>query len=69
MNFSRCYRNRSKVLYGFDPNIIIIEYNGKETDYKIVKGNDVPEDLLPTAGEYMEAEGDEYEEEIRIAAI
>ena len=21
MNFSRCYRNRSKVLYGFDPNI------------------------------------------------
>ncbi len=50
-------------------NKIIIEYNGKETDYKIVKGNDVPDDLLPTAGEYMEAEGDEYEEEIRIAII
>ena len=50
-------------------NKIIIEYNGKETDYKIVKGNDVPDNLLPTAGEYMEAEGAEYEEEIRIAAI
>ena len=24
MNFSRCYRNRSKVLYGFDPNIILM---------------------------------------------
>ena len=24
MNFSRCYRNRGKVIYGFDPNIISI---------------------------------------------
>ena len=26
MNFSRCYINRGKVIYGFDPNIIIILY-------------------------------------------
>ena len=27
MNFSRYYRNRGKVTYGFDPNIIVIPYN------------------------------------------
>ena len=47
-------------------NKIIIEYNGKETNYKILKGNDVPDNLLPTLGEYMETEGDEYEEEIAL---
>lgn len=47
-------------------NKIIIEYNGKETDYKIVKGNDVPDNLLPTAVEYMEAEEGEYVEEIAL---
>lgn len=47
-------------------NKIIISYNGKEVDYKIVKGSDVPDNLLPTAGEYMEAEEGEYEEEIAL---
>ena len=28
MNFSRYYRNRGKFIYGFDPNIIIMEYTG-----------------------------------------
>lgn len=31
-----------------------------------MKGNDVPDNLLPTAGEYMEAEEGEYEEEIAL---
>ena len=26
MNFSRCYRNRSKYIYGFDPNIMLLQY-------------------------------------------
>ena len=30
MNFSRCYRNRGKVIYGFDPNIIYIKYVQKD---------------------------------------
>ena len=30
MNFSRCYRNRGKVIYGFDPNIIQLEDNEYE---------------------------------------
>ena len=47
-------------------NKIIVEYNGKETEYKIVKGKDVPDNILPTAGEYMEAEEGEYGEEIAL---
>lgn len=31
MNFSRYYRNRGKLIYGFDPNIIYNYYNGKPT--------------------------------------
>ena len=38
MNFSRCYRNRSKVLYGFDPNIYIIYYNDIDS-HNIINSN------------------------------
>lgn len=37
MNFSRCYRNRGKFIYGFDPNIIIIRKHNlliRKTDMK-----------------------------------
>lgn len=43
---------------------IIIDYNGKNVDYREEKGSNIPENLLPTAGEYMDAEDDEYAEEI-----
>lgn len=43
---------------------IIIEYNGHETNYIIVDKNSVPSELLPTSGEYMDAEEDEFAEEI-----
>ena len=38
MNFSRWYRNRSKVLYGFDPNIYIIYYNDIDS-HNIINSN------------------------------
>lgn len=43
---------------------IIIDYNGKNVEYRIEKGSNIPENLLPTADEYMDAEDDEYAEEI-----
>ena len=51
---------------GITENKIIIVYNGKNVDYRIETGSNIPENLLPTAGEYMDAEGDEYAEEIDI---
>jgi hypothetical protein len=33
---------------------------------KCVKSYDIPDSILPTAGEYMDAEPDEYEEEIAV---
>jgi len=36
MNFSRCYRNRGKAIYGFDPNIILLEYKKKETARSVI---------------------------------
>lgn len=43
---------------------IMINYDGKEPVADIVKKNRVPMELLPTVGEYLDAEGDEYTEEI-----
>lgn len=43
---------------------IIIEYDGLNVQYNIVDKMCVPTELLPTAGEYMDAEENEYEDEI-----
>lgn len=43
---------------------IIINYDGKELVAEIVNKDQVPMELLPTVGEYLDAEGDEYTEEI-----
>lgn len=45
-------------------NKIIIDYNGKNVGYRIEKSSDIPENMLPAAGEYMDAEDGEYAEEI-----
>lgn len=45
---------------------IIVEYDGKDVQYKIVNKTLVALELLPTAGEYMDAEEDEYVEEIAV---
>lgn len=45
-------------------NKVIIEYNGNKVDYKIKKLNEISNEFLPTEGEYMDAEDDEYSEEI-----
>ncbi len=44
---------------------IVIEYNGDKVTYSILKSDNIQKDLLPTAGEYMDAEGDEYIQEIK----
>lgn len=43
---------------------IIINYDGKELVAEIVNKDQVPVELLPTAGEYLDTENDEYSEEI-----
>lgn len=43
---------------------IIINYDGKEPVAEIVNKDQVPVELLPTAGEYLDTENDEYSEEI-----
>ena len=43
---------------------IMINYDGKEPVAKIVNKDQVPVELLPTAGEYLDTESDEYSEEI-----
>lgn len=47
-------------------NKIIIDYNGQNVDYRMEKRSSVPENLLPAAGEYMDAENEEYAEEIAV---
>lgn len=49
-----------------EENKIIIEYDGQDVRYKIEKGSYIPENILPTAGQYMDAEEDEYAEEIAV---
>lgn len=43
---------------------LLIEYNGTNVQCKKIKKEQIPNELLPTAGEYMEAEEDEFSEEI-----
>ena len=43
---------------------IIINYDGKELVADIVNKDQVPVELLPAAGEYLDTESDEYSEEI-----
>ena len=45
-------------------NKIMIVYDGKEVKYEIKKAGEIPDEVLPTIGEYMDAEDGEYEEEI-----
>lgn len=42
----------------------MIEYNGKAVEYELKKSSEIPDEILPTVGEYMDAEEGEYEEEI-----
>lgn len=46
---------------------LLIEYGGpeKSVSAKIVTENMIPENYLPTSGEYMDAEEDEFKEEIQ----
>lgn len=43
---------------------IVIEYNGEKVIYEIKDRALIPEHLFPTKGEYMDAEEDEFIEEI-----
>lgn len=45
---------------------IIIEYNGQDVCCSVVNSMDIQNNLLPADGEYMDAEDDEYEEEIAV---
>ena len=45
-------------------NKIMVGYDGKEVRYELKKSSEISEDILPTVGEYMDAEEGEYEEEI-----
>lgn len=42
-------------------NKIMIEYDGKEVEYELKKSSEIPDEILPTVGEYMDAEEGEYE--------
>jgi hypothetical protein len=44
----------------------VIKYTGNNVNCKCVKSYDIPDSILPTAGEYMDAEPDEYEDEIAV---
>lgn len=43
---------------------IMIEYDGENIEYQWKESEDISEKILPTAGEYMDAEDGEYEEEL-----
>ena len=45
-------------------NKIMIEYDGKEVEYESKKFSEIPDEILLTVGEYMDAKEGEYEEEI-----
>ena len=34
----------------------MIEYDGKEVEYELKKSSEIPDEVLPTVGEYMDAE-------------
>lgn len=43
---------------------VVIEYNGQKVEYKLVQSCNIQSNLLPAAGEYIDADDDEYAEEI-----
>lgn len=43
---------------------MLITYNGDNVTCEIKESRDIPEEILPTAGEYMDAEDGEFDEEI-----
>lgn len=45
---------------------LLIEYDGKKVRCNSVAKEQIPKELLPTAGEYMDAEEDEFTEEIAV---
>ena len=45
-------------------NKILIEYDGEKVKYEWKKSNEISDNILPTIGEYMDAEGGEFREEI-----
>lgn len=45
---------------------IIIEYNGIMANCRKLRAQDIPDDLLPSEGEFMDAQEDEFAEEIAV---
>lgn len=45
-------------------NKMMVRYDGKDVEYEFKKSSEIPDEILPTIGEYMDAEEGEYEEEI-----
>lgn len=43
---------------------MMITYDGYQTTFSFVKRDRIPEDILPTDGEFMDADVDEFSEEI-----
>lgn len=43
---------------------MMITYDGYQTMFRLVKRDRIPEDILPTDGEFMDADEDEFSEEI-----
>lgn len=41
----------------------MIEYDGEKVKYEWKKSNEISDKILPTIGEYMDAEKGEYKEE------
>lgn len=44
----------------------LVEYDGSKASCVEIKSENIPDKLLPTAGEYMDAEEDEFAEEMEI---
>ena len=54
MNFSRYYRNRGKFIYGFDPNIIVYDYNSIEVANAIM---DNEREIIASTGHLVKYPG------------
>lgn len=48
---------------------LLIEYDGRKISCAICNSEDIPDKLLPTAGEYMDAEEGEFTEEIHLFKV
>ena len=44
--------------------LFLIEYDGGKVKYEWKKSNEISDNILPTIGEYIDAEKGEYKEEI-----